>query len=136
MTLFAALPASAAAEPAVHTKDEPTVCTATPNNPHRSGGAGDGRVIFKTRVICNKTATVKIQGVLLYAPTADGKPTPVTSSEETRTIQANKAATFYTPDRNDRQVKESGYYQGLSVGQIINPQGTIGKNVTTLVRIG
>jgi hypothetical protein len=121
-TLAAMAPQTALASPYPnHSQTDPTVCVAKVENPHRSGGAGDGRVVAKTRVTCNKTATVEIVSVLMWAETSGGKPIAVASSTETRTVQAGGVETFYVPIQKDSQVRAAGYYQAASKGQITAP---------------
>ncbi|MGW1837094.1 hypothetical protein [Streptomyces sp. NPDC002067] len=98
-------------------------CTATPQNPHRSSGAKDGRILFKTRVTCKgsyPSVTVHINGFLEEGPDVGPKRTMAKSSE-TKVIKNGKTATFYTPAIGGKQVKEPGRYRGHINGHITAP---------------
>ncbi|MEU2730607.1 hypothetical protein ACIPJQ_38915 [Streptomyces griseoviridis] len=98
-------------------------CTATPNNPHRSSGRPDGRILFKTRVTCTSTypsVTVRIRGSLQRGPLV-GPKVVVTTSDQTQVVKSGKAATFYTPLESGTQVREAGMYTGFISGQITAP---------------
>ncbi|MEV6567583.1 hypothetical protein [Streptomyces kronopolitis] len=98
-------------------------CTATPQNPHRSSGAGDGRILFKTRVTCKgsyPSVTVHINGVLEEGPDVGPKRIAAKSSE-TQVIKNGKTATFYTPGASGKQEKSPGRYRGRISGQITSP---------------
>ncbi|MEU7322714.1 hypothetical protein ABZ682_19485 [Streptomyces griseoviridis] len=98
-------------------------CTATPNNPHRSSGRPDGRILFKTRVTCTSTypsVTVRIRGSLQRGPLV-GPKVLVTTSDQTQIVKNGKTATFYTPLEGGTQVREAGMYTGFIKGQITAP---------------
>ncbi|MBY8886371.1 hypothetical protein K7472_16065 [Streptomyces sp. PTM05] len=111
------------------TKAAGEVCTATVQSPHRSSGAKDGRILFKTRVTCEgdiPAVTVNIRGSLEEGPLV-GPKRIMTTSDQSQVIKTGGTATFYTPLANGKQVKAAGTYTGFITGEITAPApGNIG----------
>ncbi|MCF6476333.1 hypothetical protein FAF44_49540 [Nonomuraea sp. MG754425] len=101
-------------------------CIGTANSPHWSSG-GDS-VIYKTRVTCNATVMVTIDGALMYvAGGSPGKPAAgpgqrVAKSTQSQWVSPGQTKTYYTP-RSDSgiHIRKSGTYYGVSRGQIMDP---------------
>ncbi|MET7380291.1 hypothetical protein ABZT08_15975 [Streptomyces sp. NPDC005526] len=113
-------------------------CIATPQNPHRSSGQPDGRILFKTRVTCQSTypsVTVHINGRLEMGPRMGPRPVMATSSQ-TQVIKSGKTATFYTPLEGGKQVRKAGSYTGVINGQITAPTpGNIDTGISQTVYV-
>jgi hypothetical protein len=114
------------------------VCTATPQSPHRSSGAKDGRILFKTRVTCEGTypaVTVYIHGSLEEGPLV-GPKRIVAASDQSQVVKTGGTATFYTPLASGKQVKTAGTYTGYIKGEITAPvPGKIGKGNSKTVHV-
>jgi hypothetical protein len=105
------------------------VCNVVVNNPHRSSGASDSRILFKTVVTCTSTypsVSVNVKGSLQEGPLI-GPKFVATTSNETQVIASGKSATYYTPIASGKQVYAAGTYTGYVVAEITAPvPGNIG----------
>jgi hypothetical protein len=114
------------------------ICTATPQDPHRSSGNKDGRILFKTRVTCRGTypaVTVYIHGSLEEGPLV-GPKRIMTTSDQTQVVKTGDSVTFYTPEKSGKQVRTAGTYTGYITGEITAPvPGKIGTGNSRTVHV-
>ncbi|MDP4511536.1 hypothetical protein [Nonomuraea turcica] len=100
-------------------------CVGKADAPHWSSGADS--VIYKTRVACNATVIVRIDGALMYVAGGSlGKPASgpgqrVAESAQSQWVSAGSPRTYYTPKQDSGvHIRKSGTYYGVSRGQIID----------------